>query len=131
MISMIQHKTVCCIIEKDGKILLIKRATPPFIGCWCLPGGHVDEGESEYQACVREMSEEVGDTKVDKEPLFDFVHDSRVGQRHHAYVFRGQLITDFKNNHEVLEHKWFSLEEMKKLDIPQWTLYVLNRIYFK
>jgi ADP-ribose pyrophosphatase YjhB (NUDIX family) len=48
--------TVDCIIEIEGKIVLIKRKHPPF--GWALPGGFVDEGESVEQAVRRETVEE-------------------------------------------------------------------------
>lgn len=49
--------TVDAIIECDSSIVLIKRLNEP-IG-WALPGGFVDEGESNEHACVREAMEEV------------------------------------------------------------------------
>lgn len=48
--------TVDCIIEKEGKILLISRRNYPF--GYSLPGGFVDYGESVDQALIREMKEE-------------------------------------------------------------------------
>jgi ADP-ribose pyrophosphatase YjhB (NUDIX family) len=48
--------TVDCIIEIDGKIVLIKRKNPPH--GWALPGGFVDEGETVEEAVRREMEEE-------------------------------------------------------------------------
>jgi len=42
------------------RVLLIRRAKPPFAGCWALPGGHVDEGETSRAAAVRELFEECG-----------------------------------------------------------------------
>jgi ADP-ribose pyrophosphatase YjhB (NUDIX family) len=41
----------------DGRILLTRRTDN---GRWCLPGGHVDPGESVAEACVREVQEETG-----------------------------------------------------------------------
>jgi len=48
--------TVDCIIEIDGKIVLIKRKNPPF--GWAIPGGFVEEGETVEEAVRREMDEE-------------------------------------------------------------------------
>ncbi len=39
------------------RILLTRRADN---GRWCLPGGHVEPGETVAEACVREMLEETG-----------------------------------------------------------------------
>ncbi len=50
------------IVVKDNKILLIKRATPPFKGWWCLVGGLMNVGETIEQTAVREVKEETGIT---------------------------------------------------------------------
>ncbi|MCK5476978.1 MAG: NUDIX hydrolase [Candidatus Aenigmarchaeota archaeon] len=45
------------IIEKE-KILLIKRATQPYLNHWALPGGFVELNETLEVAVVREVNEE-------------------------------------------------------------------------
>jgi len=45
------------IIIRDGKILLIKRQKAAHL-YWVLPGGGVEDGESEEQAVIREVKEE-------------------------------------------------------------------------
>jgi ADP-ribose pyrophosphatase YjhB (NUDIX family) len=53
------------VILKDGKILLLKRATEPYKGYWCLPGGYIDYGETPEEAVIRETKEEAGlDIKI-------------------------------------------------------------------
>ncbi len=39
------------------RILLTQRADN---GRWCLPGGHLEAGESAAEACLRELREEIG-----------------------------------------------------------------------
>ena len=50
--------TVDAIVERDDKILLIKRKNEPFKGCWALPGGFIEYGESTEEAVKREIKEE-------------------------------------------------------------------------
>ncbi|MEM7333447.1 MAG: NUDIX domain-containing protein [Chloroflexota bacterium] len=44
-------------IIKENKVLMTLRSDWEI---WCLPGGHVDEGESVAEAAIREAREEVG-----------------------------------------------------------------------
>ena len=49
------------IINKDNKILLQKRkGTKLWPGYYALPAGHIEEGETQYDALVREAKEELG-----------------------------------------------------------------------
>ncbi len=43
--------------EKREKVLLTQRADN---GRWCLPGGHMESGESAAETCEREVLEETG-----------------------------------------------------------------------
>jgi len=52
--------TVAAIVEKGGKVLLVRRATEPGLGLWSLPGGYVDRGEVVEEAAAREVQEETG-----------------------------------------------------------------------
>lgn len=56
--------TVDCVVfarDDDGlKVLLIRRAHPPFAGHWALPGGFLDMDETLERAAQRELEEETG-----------------------------------------------------------------------
>jgi len=44
----------------DLRVLLIRRARPPFQHCWALPGGYIDMEEPLESAARRELLEETG-----------------------------------------------------------------------
>jgi 8-oxo-dGTP pyrophosphatase MutT (NUDIX family) len=47
-------------VEREGKILILKRAGGEATGAWYIPGGAVDAGETVEQAARRELMEEAG-----------------------------------------------------------------------
>ena len=51
---------VVCI--RGDEVLLIQRGTAPRKGEWSIPGGRIETGETEAQACLRELSEETAVT---------------------------------------------------------------------
>jgi 8-oxo-dGTP diphosphatase len=52
--------TVDVFILKGGKVLLEKRHSGTYAGYWCVPGGHVEVGESVRECVERETFEETG-----------------------------------------------------------------------
>jgi 8-oxo-dGTP diphosphatase len=64
-------------VFRRGRVLLLRRRTdlPLYPGCWDLPGGHVEPGESLEAALVREVREETG-------------YSVRVIRPVHAWLFR-------------------------------------------
>lgn len=56
----VKKVAVIFLIKKDGKFLFVKRGhTGKCDGYYMLPSGHVDEGESVFTACARELKEEL------------------------------------------------------------------------
>ncbi|NTW55639.1 MAG: NUDIX hydrolase [Chlorobiaceae bacterium] len=56
--------TVAAVVRPNeshpGTVLLTRRNVPPFMGQWCLPGGHIDDYETAEAAVTREVLEETG-----------------------------------------------------------------------
>lgn len=51
---------VGAVVFKGSEVLLIRRAKPPFMGRWSIPGGGLHRGERLEAAAAREVTEETG-----------------------------------------------------------------------
>ena len=120
--------TVCAIIEKDGKVLLTKRNVEPFKDCWCLPGGHIDFGETAEDAVIREVKEETGTEFVPE--FFDYFDEIIEKLNWHAVVlaFGGSAEGEIKKGEkEVSDIKWFSVDDAVKMDLAFTHNFILER----
>jgi ADP-ribose pyrophosphatase YjhB (NUDIX family) len=52
----------CAVVTRRGRVLLARRANPPYVGLWDLPGGFLEAGETPERALRRELREELGVT---------------------------------------------------------------------
>lgn len=103
--------TVDIIIEKDNKIILIKRKNPPF--GWALPGGFVEVGESVELSAEREAEEETG-TKVNNLRQFRVYSRPDRDPRFHTIscVFTATTKDEPQAATDAAEAKFFSREEL-------------------
>jgi ADP-ribose pyrophosphatase YjhB (NUDIX family) len=60
-VAALRHVVVHAIVERDGSLLLVKRAEHlPEGGKWGLPGGFLDRDETLVEGVLRELREETG-----------------------------------------------------------------------
>lgn len=103
-----------CIVNKDGKFLLVQEKQQKVYGLWNLPAGHVDKGESLEAAAAREVLEETGyEVEVGKEKgLFHEHASTPVKHIFEAKIIGGELKIQ---EDEILDVKWLSFEEVEQL----------------
>jgi 8-oxo-dGTP diphosphatase len=108
--------TVTAVIAKGTDrttFLLTRRNVMPFKGAWCLPGGHIDPGETARAAVIREVAEETGLVFADPQYL---CYSDEIFPEFNFYAvalaFYGTASgTISLTPDEVQESGWFSLEE--------------------
>ena len=105
---------VGCVAERDGKVLLCKRAIEPRYGYWTVPAGFMELGETVAGGAARETLEEACAT-VELGHLFACVDVIDAGQVHLFYT--GKLIGDYGVGEETLEAGLFAEHEIPWDDI--------------
>lgn len=99
------------ILERDGRVLLARRAHEPRRGYWDLPGGFLNETESPADGLRREFLEETG-LRVEPVELMR-IDVEPYGHRHVfsvTYTVRGEgepVAAD-----DVAELRWFARDEL-------------------
>jgi ADP-ribose pyrophosphatase YjhB (NUDIX family) len=102
--------TAAIVIEK-GRLLLGRRARPPYAGAWDLPGGFLEARELPEPALRRELREEIG-VAAARATLVDFASDryGPGGVTVLIAVYRVRLrSTRVRPDDDVSELRWFPL----------------------
>lgn len=95
-----------CIIQKEGKILLAKRAIEPRYGKWNLPAGFLEQNEDVISGAAREALEETGfEVKVSHlQTVYSVPHVSQV-----FMLFVAEIISkQFDDPSETLEMEFYN-----------------------
>lgn len=80
----------CLLFDAAGNLLIVK---PTYKATWQLPGGIVEASESPWQACVREVCEELGlCVALQRLVCVDYVHPAEHGRESVQFIFLGDML---------------------------------------
>jgi ADP-ribose pyrophosphatase YjhB (NUDIX family) len=101
------------IIERSGRLLLLRRAIEPRRGTWTFPAGYMEIDETAEEAAVRETEEEVG-LKVNLGPLVGvYSRPAPESPGILTVIFKSRRVTGrAKTGHEALETRWFAPDDI-------------------
>jgi len=125
------------IIIEDGRVALIKRAHPPLVGEWSIPGGVLEVGETLRQAALREAWEETGlhVETLDMLGVYDRLVRDELGKVQYHYVLIDflcrRLSGELSAAGDAAEARWFTAQEAAKLPLPQDTHEVIQAGFAK
>ena len=102
------------ILERDGKVLLIKENQNIDKGKWWIPAGGVEDGELIEEAAIRETYEESGFNVKISDVLCIYNKVLRGVDPVIGIIFKGQTIDGelHFDSEEIAEAKWFSYDEI-------------------
>lgn len=112
---------VLAVVERGGKLLLVRRANPPDRGLWGFPGGRVEPGESLADAAERELREETGVDASAEDVLtaVDAIRRDGAGSLSHHFVLIAVRCRwrsgDGEPADDALDARWFTLDEIDAL----------------
>ena len=116
---------VCSAVIFDDsreKVLLTRRTDN---GKWCLPGGHMEAGESTTEACAREVLEETGLTVNVGRLIGVYGSPHRITEYADGNKFQSVVMCfqaeatggELAISEETTEFGYYNVTEMQKLDL--------------
>lgn len=122
------YLTADIVLLSEGRdVLLIKRKGHPFLGCWALPGGFVEQGESAEEAALRELFEETSVTGFTVDDITEIGLFSKPGRDPRGWVVSDAFLIPierekirFRAADDAAEAAWFPIARNgKELVLPE------------
>jgi 8-oxo-dGTP diphosphatase len=120
---------VSALVWHQGRLLLVRRKTPPLDGMWALPGGRIEAGESPETAVVREVREETGIRIVDPVAVDTTdVVDAGGCRRYEITVFAARFAGGLPAaGDDAADARWLGPAQLRQLPVADQTLAVIAR----
>jgi 8-oxo-dGTP diphosphatase len=126
---------VGAVIIDRGRVLLVKRGSPPLLGEWSLPGGVVELGETLRAAAEREALEETGlIVKADEVvEVLDRIIPGKDGAPQYHYVLIDFLCSvlggEMRAGGDAADTRWASESELEKYKLERAALEVIRKAF--
>lgn len=109
----------------DGRLLVVRRARPPGEGRWSVPGGRVEQGETDQDAVRREVLEETGLHVRVGVRVGTVLRPGLAGQTYDIRDYACALAVDTSPlaGDDAAEVRWVTRAELAELDLVDglWT----------
>ncbi len=125
------------LLDKDLKVLLVRRGNPPFRDMWAIPGGFVQLQESLEAAALRTLNEKTGVEEVYFEQLYTFGDINRDPRMRVISVTYIALVQPDKlqprPGPDTTEAAWHSMYSLPDLAFDHASIlsYALQRLRYK
>lgn len=121
-------------LENETRVLIMKRVGEPLDGEWCQVAGRIEDGETAWQAAIRELKEETNltpQTFYSAEVCEQFYsHQIDAIMLFPVFVARIAETDEVTLNEEHSEYKWMTKEEAERhLPFPNQRV-ILSRVWF-
>lgn len=131
MLGKLRNMTSIYLLNGEKILLLYRQGGRVVNDVWTgSAGGHFEENElNDSRACIlREMKEELGITEKDIEELslrYITLRRTKGEVRQNYYFFAHmKTVVDLVSNEGIL--KWFSVDELRELEMPYTAKYVME-----
>ncbi len=106
---------------KEIKVVLCYQKKISGFKTFCLPKGHIEKGETEEEAALREVLEETGISAqimgFIKKISYTFKQHNDIVKKEVSFYLMKALSENFKPNKETEEIRWCTKKEALELDI--------------
>ncbi len=103
------------LVERDGKVALVRRGVEPGRGLWGLPAGYVEADESAEEAAVRETWEEAH-LRIEIEGLIDAFSYGKAQDRGVLLVYAARVVAgELEAGDDAMDARWFAPDELPEI----------------
>lgn len=125
----IRKETVCftnmCMVKDSlGRVVALNKRKGGYTGL-TFPGGHLEEGESFYEAVIREVKEECG-LDIESPLLCGFYHWMGGGMHNVILLYRADRFSGELKSSDEGEVFWIPLEKYRQMELAEGMEYVIS-----